>query len=196
MKTSLISVVASAIAGVVACAAESGPELAVCVQNRAMVNSFVMAKAESVVTVVFAEVGLQIDWLPAGRCRNTASNVLRLQMDSIVPAHFGAETLAYALPYGSGTTIHVFYDRIIESHRELGAEVLGYVMAHEIGHVLEGIARHSPSGLMKAHWGLNDYARMKKRRLSFSAEDLELMLLHLKGLSATAAGLSVRSGRE
>ena len=32
---------------------------------------------------------------------------------------------------------------------------------------------------MKAHWGLQDYMRMKKQRLSFSAEDVELMRPHL-----------------
>ncbi len=88
------------------------------------------------------------DWRWTRSCRHTSES----------------ETLAYALPYAeSGTTIHVFYRRIVESHRELGAEILGHVIAHEIGHVLEGIARHSPEGLMKAHWGLHDYMTMKKK---------------------------------
>ena len=77
--------------------------------------------------------------------RLRADNVLRIEMDAVAPARFGPETMAYALPYGaSGTTIHVFYDRVLQDHRELPAEVLGHVIAHEIGHVLEGIARHSP----------------------------------------------------
>ena len=45
---------------------------------------------------------------------------------------------------------------------------------------------------MKAHWGLQDYMRMKKQRLSFSAEDVELMRPHV----LLADGLAARSGRE
>jgi predicted metalloendopeptidase len=80
----------------------------------------------------------------------------------------------------------------MENHRELGAEILGHVIAHEIGHVLEGIARHSPEGLMKAHWGLHDYMRMKKQRLCFSTEDVDLMRRHF----LSADGLAAPSGRE
>jgi hypothetical protein len=193
MKTPMISVAAAAVAGVVAYAAENGPALAVCVQHRETVNNLVMAQAQAIVSEVFAEAGVRIDWIPSRLCRIAAGNAIRLEMDGVVPVQFGPETLAYALPYaGSGTTIHVFYRRIMECHRELGAEVLGHVMAHEIGHVLEGIARHSPEGLMKAHWGLYDYMRMKKQRLSFSAEDVELMRTHI----LSADGLAARSGRE
>ena len=89
-------------------------------------------------------------------------------MENSVPAQFGPETLGYALPYtGTGVTIHVYYSRIAENFRELYPEVLSHVMAHEIGHVLEGIARHSNSGLMKAHWSPRDYAGMKRQHLSF-----------------------------
>ena len=47
---------------------------------------------------------------------------------------------------------------------------------------------------MKAHWGLNDYCRMKKQRLFFAAEDVELMHLHLQRVSA--GGVTARSERE
>ena len=193
MKSPMISVAAAAVAGVVAYAAENGPALAVCVQHRETVNNLVMAKAQAIVSEVFAEAGVRIDWIPSRLCRIATGTAIRLEMDPVVPTHFASETLAYALPYaGSGTTIHVFYLRIMENHRELGAEILGHVIAHEIGHVLEGIARHSPEGLMKAHWGLHDYMRMKKQRLCFSAEDVELMRPHL----LSADGLAAPSGRE
>jgi hypothetical protein len=193
MKSPMISVAAAAVAGVVAYAAENGPVLAVCVEHRETVNNLVMAQAQAIVSQVFAQAGMRIDWIPSRLCRIAGANAIRVEMDLTVPAHFGSETLAYALPYdGSGTTIHIFNRRIMESHRELGAEILGHVIAHEIGHVLEGIARHSPDGLMKAHWGLQDYMRMKKQRLSFSAEDVQLMRPHV----LSADGLAARSGRE
>ena len=191
MKTPLISI--AAVAGAIAYAAENGPGLAVCVQHREAVNNLVMAQAQAIVTAVFAEASVRIDWLSSRLCRLAAGDTIRLEIDSEVPPRFGPETLAYALPYAaSGTTIHVFYARIMENHREFGAEILGHVIAHEIGHVLEGIARHSPDGLMKAHWGLHDYITMKKQRLFFSAEDVQLMRPHV----LPADGLAVGSGRE
>jgi hypothetical protein len=193
MKTPLISIAAAAMAGGVAYAAGNSPGLAVCVQHREAVNNLVMAQAQAIVTMVFGAAGVRIDWLPSRLCRIAAGNIIRLEIDQVVPAQFGPETLAYALPYaGSGTTIHVFYARIMENHREFGADILGHVIAHEIGHVLEGIVRHSPEGLMKAHWGLSDYMRMKKQRLFFSSEDVDLMRPHV----AFAGGITAQSGRE
>jgi predicted metalloendopeptidase len=73
-------------------------------------------------------------------------------------------------------------------------EVLGHVIAHEIGHVLEGVARHSTDGLMKPHWTLQDYWRMKNRHLFFAAEDVELM--HLSMQRASAGSVTAQSERE
>jgi len=183
MKCLLISAGAILIAGSGACRAGSALVVEVCVQNKQPVSSFVMARAQALAAATFAEAGIHIEWLPERRC-NTAPDAIRLQMDSSMPAKFGSETMAYALPYaGAGVTIHVDYCRIAENFHELYPEVLGHVMAHEIGHVLEGIARHSNDGVMKAHWGPRDYAGMKKRRLSFSPEDVELMRSHHQGLS-------------
>jgi hypothetical protein len=192
MKPPIISLAAVAVASAVAYAAENRP-VPVCVQHRETANNIVMGKAQVVVTAIFAQAGVRIDWLPSRLCRIAALDAIRLEIDMEAPAHFSPETLAYALPYAeSGTTIHVFYNRIMEGHRELCGELLGHVIAHEMGHVLEGIARHSPDGLMKARWELHDYLRMKRHHLSFSTEDVELMRNRLMSLGR----LTAQSGRE
>jgi hypothetical protein len=184
--------VVMAVAG--AYAAENDP-VRVCIQHRGLVNNFVMARAQMIVTTVFGEAGIRLEWLPSQRCYDAADNVLRIEMDGVAPSRFGPETMAYALPYSStGTTIHVFYDRVLQDHHDLPAEVLGHVIAHEIGHVLEGVARHSTVGLMKPHWNLKDYWQMKNPRLFFAAEDVELMHLHLQRVPA--GNIAARSGRE
>jgi hypothetical protein len=195
MKLLLISGAAAVLAGVGAQAADSGPGLAVCVQNGLPVNSFVMARAQAIVTSVFSEAGVRIEWLPARQCRNADANVFRLEMDAEVPARFGPEAMAYALPYGpSGTAIHIFCNRVIQTHRDLPGEVLGHVIAHEIGHVLEGIARHSADGLMKPRWDVRDYCKMRSGLLPFAGEDVVLMQLSLRRRSPAA--LTARSGME
>jgi len=53
--------------------------------------------------------------------------------------------------------------------------VLAHVLVHEITHVLEGVARHSASGIMKARWEGADYERMHFAPLPFAGEDLRLI---------------------
>src|SRR4029079_5847282 len=67
---------------------------------------------------------------------------------------------AYSMPY-QGTRIVVFYNRLLTSLRGSRVpSVLGYVLAHEIAHVLQGISRHSASGIMKPKWDPRDYTEM------------------------------------
>ena len=53
--------------------------------------------------------------------------------------------------------------------------VLAHVLAHEITHVLEGVARHSDTGIMKAVWSPADYRQMKFHPLPFAPEDVDLI---------------------
>ena len=52
--------------------------------------------------------------------------------------------------------------------------LLGNVLAHEIGHVLQGVLRHSETGVMKARWSDNEILRMPRERLHFTAEDVAI----------------------
>ena len=58
--------------------------------------------------------------------------------------------LGYAMPY-QGRHIIIFFDRI-ETMQDALSTVLGHVMVHEITHVIQGVSRHSDTGLMKPHW--------------------------------------------
>jgi len=75
----------------------------------------------------------------------------------------------------------VFYDRITET---VGAvtlpHLLAHVLVHEITHILEGVARHSETGVMKAHWTSEDYRKMGGHHLPFAPEDVELIQLGMK----------------
>jgi hypothetical protein len=64
--------------------------------------------------------------------------------------------------------------------------LLGHVLAHEIGHILQGVERHSSTGLMKERWDYRDYVEMQRQPLRFTAEDL---LLIQQGLKNRASGL-------
>ena len=87
--------------------------------------------------------------------------------------------LAYALPYEK-TNIIVFLDHIRNTvEPKLAPILLAHVLVHEITHMLEGTARHSATGIMKANWTPADYQEMSHRPLPFAAEDVLLVRIGL-----------------
>ncbi len=103
---------------------------------------------------------------------------LHIEIAEDTPDEFLPGALAVSYPYaGCGKSITVFFDRIQSLARGFVREsmLLGYVLAHEIAHVLQGVDRHSETGVMKAHWSAEDRAAIFDRRMGFEEEDVELM---------------------
>jgi len=112
-------------------------------------------------------------------CQLPATPDLAVEIVSHAPASFSHVALAMAMPYAnSGVRIVIFYDRVaplLRGQHAPQATILGYVLAHEIGHVLQGVARHSETGVMRARWTQNDFDQMGKGVLTFTSEDVELI---------------------
>ena len=53
--------------------------------------------------------------------------------------------------------------------------VLGYLIAHEVGHLLIGPGVHSPHGLMKGKWSSKDLEEMQRGQLLFQPWDARRM---------------------
>jgi hypothetical protein len=65
-------------------------------------------------------------------------------------------------------------------------QVLGYTIAHELGHLLIGPG-HRSDGIMRASWGRNEVAAISHRFFYFKAEDSAVIQRRLRTrLSATA----------
>ena len=63
--------------------------------------------------------------------------------------------------------------------------------AHEVGHILQRSDQHAGTGVMKAHWTEHDFEVMEKKRLRFTPDDIDLIVLGLASLKArTAAHIS------
>jgi hypothetical protein len=137
-----------------------------------------LGRAEQAAVKVFARIGVAVVFRPGviGKSEDGAFRI-ELQLDSKAPAQLHAGALAYAAPFGtSGTRIRIFCDRVRNASPETGPGIaLGYVMTHEIAHVLEGVSRHSEGGVMKAHWGSPDYRQMKALLLTFDPADDDLI---------------------
>lgn len=151
----------------------------VCMQELADFPTSMQAKG--IVTWMFAGIGVRITWHDMSGC--PAQSIL-ISLSDEAPARFHRGALAFALPY-EGTHIVLFYDRIAMASRALRPRLMAHVMVHEITHVLEGVAKHSEEGVMKAQWNKEDFDHMIGKCLSFTPEDVEM--IH--------AGLVVRSAR-
>jgi hypothetical protein len=147
MKTSAMITMAAMLAGSTWAATKSdGEKLVACIErgNYAGVAE-VAAKASS----LFLSADVKLDW--HGELRFCQG-----QLDSIVvsfrestPRAFHPGALAYALPY-EGVHIQVFYDRIAQADPRLVPSLMAQVIVHEITHILQGIDRHSASGIITA----------------------------------------------
>ena len=138
-----------------------------------------LGRAERTATGIFAGIGVRLVFRAGAKPKSPGEGAIRIeaQLDARTPAQFHAGAMAYAMPFGaSGTRIHVFCDRVRNTQPDGGTgTILGYVMAHEIAHVLQGVSRHSAEGIMKAHWEIPDYGQMKSGTLPFDPPDAELI---------------------
>jgi hypothetical protein len=73
--------------------------------------------------------------------------------------------------------------------------LLAHVLVHEITHILQRVSRHSASGVMKARYNETDHFEMKRKDLSFTKEDIDLIHLGLALRQARLAGTTSIASR-
>lgn len=157
-------------------ALQAEQRVTVYVQDGAIVPGQTLARAEGLAGQMFTVAGVRINW----RAGRPSGDAITVGM-SDVPSAYHPEALAFALPY-EGVHITVYYDRIRKRIApDLAATLLAHVLVHEITHSLQGIDRHSETGIMKARWTTADYVQMRSKPLPFSEEDTELIQ---KGLAS------------
>jgi hypothetical protein len=159
-------------------------ELVVAVHNHAGVSANTLAQAERTASLIFQQAGVDVDWAncdrPAGEgqiapsChvtefpRHLQLSIARRSKnltESVLGVSFLAED-------GSGCYSDVFLEPTEELHEKLHVinlgTLLGYVMAHEIGHLLLGTNSHSEAGIMRPQWNGRDLANASKGELHFT----------------------------
>jgi hypothetical protein len=161
---------------------QESPSVAISVFNDSAISSEILKQAEKVSSQVFEESGIHVDWVncspadeaPSGKvaCRQAIPQHLQLRIvrrslnlkDSILG-------ISYLLSDGTGCQADIFYEGIEKLRHETSVDpaiILGHVAAHEIGHLLLGSNSHSPWGIMRAHWNMEELARANKGLLFFT----------------------------
>lgn len=146
-------------------------------------------------SAIFAGIGVRLRWHtgelpPAGNGGGNGAvpPVFGIRTVDHAPKSATSGALASARPFGShGAEITVYGDRarfFLEGHPTLRGAAPGYILAHELAHVMQGVARHSESGILKAGWSGDDYKEMTYHKLTLTHSDV--LLIH-QGLGLQAA---------
>lgn len=147
-----------------------------------MVHAFQVARG--VVEQIYSEIGIRVIWrdrrAPDACTKQPLHRQIVVAMLPSAPIGRSTEAWAFANPYSTkGPCVMLLMDRLypeIKRNPLHAGYPLGHVLAHEMGHVLEGIARHSEAGVMKGSWSLHETLDMwSQKRLSFTTHDAELI---------------------
>ncbi len=141
-----------------------------------------LSLAQTRASQLLAEAGIRLKWR-SGKIREgeEAAHVIPLKFVMEAPENLSKRELVLAETTFSGTggAIAMFDDRItfwlsfcLPADRW---KVLGHILAHEIVHVLEGIPRHSETGLMKACWTAQDLRSITGAGMGMAGEDQRLL---------------------
>jgi hypothetical protein len=131
--------------------------------------SLVMTHAKGIATDIFRTIGVNVRWETAhaahARCSEGSSRrTILVAFSWDAPSQFHPGALAYANPYNmKAACMTVFLGRLkpmMEASPGRAASLLGQVLAYEMGHILEGTAYHSDSGVLKAHWSQSEISEM------------------------------------
>jgi hypothetical protein len=160
----------------------NNPTLTIAVKNYARVDGLTLDEAETTATLIFRKAGVRAQWIdltstPAGQVSvNGAGSIFEVQVHII-----GGE-MAERLDYSNNVMgmapgsdrerqlVYVFYDRVeaLAERQKMArvegrvtryaskSQILGDLMAHELGHVLLNLRSHSATGIMRGGWNLKD----------------------------------------
>jgi hypothetical protein len=157
--------------------ARAEQRVTVYVQDGSVIPNLVLIQARDMAAKMFTEAGVRIDWVinRTSGAHSQGERAISVSMAAHTPADYLPGAMASAKAY-EGVHITVFWDRIEHPARPApAAVVLAHVLVHEVTHILQGIDRHSESGIMKAGWTHSDYAAMALKPLPFTPHDILLM---------------------
>ena len=182
MKTAVMMTMAAMLGSMAWASDRSGEQkVTVCFEENGA-NLTEAPKARMIAAELFQPAGVKLELLTGRRsCEGQGDHLIVVRLSRNTPPDLRPGALAYALPF-EGVHIQVFYDRIANGTHspQLRPYLLAYVIVHEITHILQGVNRHSDSGVMMAHWSAPEFGRMRIGQLRFADQDVDLIHEGLK----------------
>jgi hypothetical protein len=170
-------------------------EVMIVVYDSAQIGVKTLDRTEGIAGTILQTAGVQSEWNTGSveELRNMgtdftaysradceerpSSAVLRVQILARAPSGVAVHALGFSLPCARvGVQVTIYADRaadVSESGGPTFGRVLGYAIAHELGHVLLHSDAHDAEGLMKAIWSKRDWQRAAVSIMPFSATDVQ-----------------------
>ncbi len=144
----------------------------------------VLVAAEEAASHLYAAIGVALVWVDSkvtpGAGPGAPDLLVRFGSFDIIEAREVEAEAIGAAPRNATQyrTAYVFYDRVLDLTRPARkdpADVLGFVIAHELGHLLLPVGSHAPAGLMRGHWMLKELEPTRTFLLQFSTDEASLI---------------------
>jgi hypothetical protein len=142
--------------------------------------------AQAIAARIYDQIGIAIHWNRHTPECTAARNAIVVNILDETPPALHAGSLAVSAPF-QGKDVVLYYDRVRAAGGDGFSILLGYVLAHEIAHIAQGITRHSEEGILKSHWDGRDRSLMRRAALRFTEEDIDLIRRGLRGPSQVPA---------
>jgi hypothetical protein len=179
------------------------PALAVRTYNYAALSAGELAAARSEVDGIFDSAGISLAWIecrvPGAAAGSSCTEPLLVGRDLMLrlvdhkPASgdrivaLGESLLDREQRGGVLMTVDLFPVRAVAERTATSwATLLGRAIAHEIGHLVLGSAKHPRFGLMRALWSHDELRGLKPAHWGFSSREASQMRQALRKLSRTA----------
>ncbi len=175
-----IGLIAFGLAGTTSAGVGSEPELpaiGILVKSVPRVPTDVLLRAKEETARVYADAGVRLAWSDPSRVLPSLT-VMIISSPDAWGERVEATTLGAApgTAEGLGRLAYAFFARIRATSQQYRTDVgklLGYVMAHELGHILLAGGSHPPTGIMSGRWGQFQMDLVAESFLRFTKEEAE-----------------------
>ena len=187
--------------------------MTILIRDYAHVPAQSIARASRIVSDLYARIGVRIEWLGVvspgdrrggsdNRDEGARGQIRQMTILLVTPTmaargHVGENVLGFVAVAneGMGRIAYVVFDRLRDTARHATTsleDVLGFVMAHEIAHLLLPVDAQAKAGLMKDRWTVDEFRQLNVRQLGFSELETDLIrntvANDLSTLASRAAG--------
>jgi hypothetical protein len=162
--------------------ADEGVHLKVSVCDHVHAGMAAIGLGEPIAATVYRRAGVVIDWTNGCEYDNPPDLQINLLPDRMTPRAL-RRLKVFGFAGSSQTVANVMWERIEEAaieHRMAAGYLLGYVIAHELGHLLLPPNAHRWSGLMQPDI---DFHGVQLHDLWFSREQAALILRKVQSIA-------------
>jgi hypothetical protein len=159
--------------------------LTVCTVTTGEIDERLLQVGQMTATRLFARIGVELVF---DRWRPVRPDQTEIALVIMARAPAGLKPMVLGVANSDpeiGPAAFVFYNRVLSFYDGINSSdtgvLMGYVIAHELGHILQSEPGHSAYGVMKARWTKTDVHAMLQHQISFTKADSKQIRIAIAG---------------